>query len=720
MVKLYLLGSTDLRRDGRELRSFLAGPKRLGLLAYLILARPRGYQRRDKILALFWPETGQREARNALSNMLYHIRQALGEAQLVNRGQEELRVRTEGLWTDVLAFEAALDQGEAQQALGLYRGDLLEGFHVPGAAPEFTWWLDRERERLRLRAANGAGQLADAAEQSGDREAARRWAQHATALMPFSDEFQVRLVSLLNRMGDRTGALRAYEAFAERMQQEWEMDPSDELQALAVRVRARADSQGKPPPPGTGSGSPRDDLSIAVLPFEVVGTPSTNGFVHGIHGDLLTRLSSVSDLTVISRTSVRSYRDTSKTISEIGAELNAAWVVEGEVQEAADEVQVNVRLIDAREDRQVWAHDYRQSLTARHLFQIQGEITKTIAAALRAKLTPEETRRVEQRPTEDLDAYRFYVQGRVHLDQRTEAGMRRALTLFQRALARDAKYALAWVGLADAYALLHDYGYEGAGAVLPQARDAAQRALEYDPYLAEAYASRGLLHSILHEGVSAIRALSRAVSLKSSYAEAHNWLSWVHVLLGNGPEALRSAQKAVALNPLSPEAVSNLSLSHLVNAHLEKALAEARRERELGSAWGTGQFYEGLALYEMGRFDEAYAVLNGLAAPWAGVGPEATFALACAASGRVEEARAIRIRFGEIEDVFAEGLVSLALGETEAARAALARSDDWGHWPTIAVRFLYRDVWRALPEAFYQGLLRQVDRSWGLEASDID
>lgn len=232
MATLRLLGATELHRGEVPLHSFLSGPKRLGLLAYLVLARPRGFQRRDELLPLFWPERGQTSARNALSNMLYHIRQELGHDLVVNRGAEEIGIQRDALSCDVLAFEEALDRGDCEAALALYRGDLLQGFHVPDAAPEFDQWLDRERDRLRLRAAEGAWACAERAEAACDKPAARSWAKKAAGFTPFSDDAHARLIALLKRIGDRAEARVEYEAFAERLRTEWDMEPTDELAAL--------------------------------------------------------------------------------------------------------------------------------------------------------------------------------------------------------------------------------------------------------------------------------------------------------------------------------------------------------------------------------------------------------------------------------------------------------------------------------------------------------
>ena len=154
------------------------------------------------------------------------------------------------------------------------------------------------------------------------------------------------------------------------------------------------------------------DRSIAVLPFETLGQEEATVFTQGIHGDILARLSSIADLRVTSRTSVMQFRGSDMPLPEIARELGVTWVVGGEVQEVGDQVQVNARLMDARQDRQVWAESYRRRLTAESLFQIQSELTEKIAEQLQAQLTPEELRVIERVPTENLEAYRIFSRGR--------------------------------------------------------------------------------------------------------------------------------------------------------------------------------------------------------------------------------------------------------------------------------------------------------------------
>ncbi len=466
---------------------------------------------------------------------------------------------------------------------------------------------------------------------------------------------------------------------------------------------------------GAGGGTEINGLSIAVLPFETLGQEKATTFTDGVHADVLTRLSSVSDLSVTSRTSVMRYRTSVKTLPTIARELGVTWVLRGEVQETGNEVQVSARLVNARTDRQVWAKSYRRELTAENLFQIQSEVTKQIALSLEMQLSPEEEQQVERMPTQNLDAYRLYVQGRGLLDQRTEDGMRRALEYFRQAIARDSSYALAWAGLADALWLLEDYGYAEPGSLLPRAGDAVGRALALDPDLAEAHAALGMLHYRNREGSDAIRELELAVDLRASYADAYSWLRWVHSLVGHPNEVLEMAKRGVELDPLSPENLSGLSMAYLIHGDGERAVEEARRAREIQPDFATTHLYEAVALYHLGRMAEAKSILQDLTVPWAGSGPFATLALAHVATGDTARAREMLDRLREFDEPFEVGVVHAALGEEEMAFEAFQEVDRWEAWPTLAARYLFPEVLGPLREdPRYDRLLLEVNRSWGL------
>ncbi len=241
MIQFRTLGSIELvGPPDRDLQPILVGPKRLALLAYLALATPRGFHRKDTLLGLFWPELDQPHARRALRNLTHEVRVAVGPGVLVNRGDDELALDRGRLWCDAAAFEEALAAGDLERASELYRGVLLEGFFVSGA-PEFEFWLARERDRLHRCALEAAGRLSAREEALGHTVEAVRWARRAAALAPYEEGPLRELAALLDRCGDRVEAVRAYDEFERRLAQDLELAPSPETQALIEAVRVRGE-----------------------------------------------------------------------------------------------------------------------------------------------------------------------------------------------------------------------------------------------------------------------------------------------------------------------------------------------------------------------------------------------------------------------------------------------------------------------------------------------
>lgn len=239
MIRLQMLGTVGLRDpQEREVQAVLRRPKLLALLGYLAAARPAGFHRRDTLVALLWPELDNAHARNSLRQAVHALRAALGRDAIVARGEEEVELSAQALSCDVREFAAALAAGETEQALQLYRGGFLEGLHVSDA-PEFERWLDSEREQLRQRACEAAEHLLDQAETAGNATAAVRWALRVTELSPFDETAIRRLVQVLDRGGDGTGAVRAYEEFERRMDRDLGIPPSAETRALVDGIRAR-------------------------------------------------------------------------------------------------------------------------------------------------------------------------------------------------------------------------------------------------------------------------------------------------------------------------------------------------------------------------------------------------------------------------------------------------------------------------------------------------
>lgn len=240
MIELRTLGETDLRSrgDGRRFRSVLAQPKRFALLAYLAVEHPAGFVRRDYLLALFWPELPESRARAALRSSLYRLRRSLGKGVLLGRGDEEVGIEAERLRCDAVAFEDAVEAGRLEEALELYRGEFLTGFHLP-AVPAFERWLDGVRQRLRRTASRSALRLEEDAEEARDPEAAAGWARRALEIDPFDERALRRLLVLLDRRGNRAEAVRTWERFAARLESDLGVEPAPETREVADLIEAR-------------------------------------------------------------------------------------------------------------------------------------------------------------------------------------------------------------------------------------------------------------------------------------------------------------------------------------------------------------------------------------------------------------------------------------------------------------------------------------------------
>jgi len=238
MIRFSVLGSIGLcdSRD-REITSLLIQPKRLALLSCLALSRPTEPQQRDWLLGVLWPELDVEHGRGALRNALYVLRRSLGEGIVCSYGNGLVGLDRSRFWCDAVEFEEALDRGDGSGALDLYRGDLLRSFYV-GGAPEFEHWLEEQRTRLRERAVDAAWSQADSADCRGDYPAAVRYAKQALTLARYDERAARRLITALDRAGDRAAAVRVYQEFTERLAADLQLEPSAETSALIAAVRS--------------------------------------------------------------------------------------------------------------------------------------------------------------------------------------------------------------------------------------------------------------------------------------------------------------------------------------------------------------------------------------------------------------------------------------------------------------------------------------------------
>jgi DNA-binding SARP family transcriptional activator/TolB-like protein len=243
-IDFRVLGSVSLTGpEGNQLHSILARPKLVALLSRLACREPGAFVRRDTLIALLWPALDQDRGRSALRQSLYHLRRSLGDAAILSRGDEEVAVDPEVVGCDVSSMRAAIAGGDTEAGLELYRGDFLDGFYLHGV-PGFEDWAERLRTELRLEAAEAAIRLAEQLAADGS-PSAGQWAVRCAQLAPLDEARVRRTIAALISVDDRVGAVREFEAFADRLAHELDLEPGSETRSLIADLRVEA--AGRPP-----------------------------------------------------------------------------------------------------------------------------------------------------------------------------------------------------------------------------------------------------------------------------------------------------------------------------------------------------------------------------------------------------------------------------------------------------------------------------------------
>jgi len=422
------------------------------------------------------------------------------------------------------------------------------------------------------------------------------------------------------------------------------------------------------------------DLSIAILPFENMSPENDSaGFLAvGIQDDLLTRLSKIAALKVISRTSVERYRNTTNDMKDIGLELGVRKILEGGVQRVDDQIRVNVQLIDAQTDEHVWAETYDRDLTASNVFAMQSEIVETIARELNASLTPQEAEQLTSMPTRNLAAYTAYLQGKNKADIESVESLHAAIEKFETAVDLDPEFALAYVGLADAYLTLGTNFFGG----LPVNESSALaepplvRALELDHGLGQAYATLGLLKQQQGDLRAAEVAYKQAITLQPNYPRVFRLYGRLRRQQGEREQAIELFQKALAVDPYSASANFDIARSYDDSGRFEEALTRYLRVVEIEPDHAFAYVYiAAIHFLVFGQVDESLiwyqkAAENDALSP----SLQAAQAIAYLELGDPESAREWIDRGLELGQrtfwpVWASLLLNLQTGEDLAARA---------------------------------------------------
>jgi adenylate cyclase len=338
----------------------------------------------------------------------------------------------------------------------------------------------------------------------------------------------------------------------------------------------------------TGSPTKLDRKRIAVLPFSNLSSDPEEGyFADGVTEELITVLSGVRQLTVIARTSVMGYKGTTKKAKEIGKELDVGSMLEGSVRKAGNRVRITAQLIETTTEGHLWAQNYDRQLE--DVFAIQSEIAEKVAGELKIRLLADELRLIEKKPTENTQAYTYYLRALELARERTEPSVRQAIEIFEETTQLDPFFARAFVRLAECFINLVNDGYEPADRMIPKAEISVKKAFQLDPHLAEAYAIDAYLRFTEDDVPGGEASAKRAIELNPSLSEAHWALSNLALMKQDIAEGIRASEACYRLDPMSQRNVARLGQFYFYLGMEKEALQHWEKTVHLAPA-GTFRF----------------------------------------------------------------------------------------------------------------------------------
>jgi TolB-like protein/Flp pilus assembly protein TadD len=364
------------------------------------------------------------------------------------------------------------------------------------------------------------------------------------------------------------------------------------LEGLAAERQVTRDKRREPVEAGL------DKRRIAVLPFaNLSSNPEDGYFADGMTEELITSLSAVRQLAVIARTSVMRYKGSQKSASDVGKELNAGSLIEGSVRKAANRVRITAQLIDTSTESHLWAQNYDRNLD--DVFAIQSEIAEKVAGELKIRLVDSEKRVIEKKPTENTEAYTCFLRGRELLREQTEASLRQAIALFEKAIDLDPKFARAYVDEAECHQFLADAGHERSDISVTTVRRLLERALKLDPNSSEVHSMLSNLLYTEDDVVGSEAEARTALELNPNLPDPHWNLSELAAVKGDPGEMVRQIEAAYRLDPVRPDFIYRVGLAYSHTGREEEALEFWKKNEELAPAFA----YRGMTQYYIAKGD---------------------------------------------------------------------------------------------------------------------
>ena len=632
MIRFRTLGGLELSdSQGRDLHALLSKPKRLALLAYLASHNDHASRRRDSVVALFWPDMDAAHARGSLRQALRFLRRELGDGVLNGQSEEEIGFEPHSLECDAVTFERACDAGRLSEAVQLYRGDFLDGFYVAGGSAELERWIEGERIRLRQLAARAAAELSQHAEREGNLAQAVEAARQGVALEPDDEKGLARLIALLDRSGDRAGALSTFETFRRRLEKEHDATPSPETAARIQAIRTRQTPFAEVATPrlsarrrpvrrvlwsvvggvvatamiGWLSVSETHRSSVAVLPLtNATQDTALTYLTEGLSQGVTAALSQIPGLRVAKPAAVQAHE-------AVNADAVIAWTL----RRQGDSLVLAVELRGTATSASQWAREF--PLSASGALAVEGRVVGEVVGQLRPRLIDSIDLRQLHRTTASADAYLLYLQGRYFLGRRSPESISRARGLFAQAIERDPVYAAAYAGLGYSYVALAYYWAMPSREAFPLAEASARRALQIDSTIGFAQALVAEATASYHWRWAAAEPLyRRAIALDPTDPESHHLFGVYLRTLGRFEEAEAEMRRAVELDPLTRHFAYQLARVLACAGRSADAALEFEKQLALDSVYPPAHYELAKVLARQGAYDAAIKELATGARQW--------------------------------------------------------------------------------------------------------
>jgi TolB-like protein/DNA-binding winged helix-turn-helix (wHTH) protein/Flp pilus assembly protein TadD len=428
-------------------------------------------------------------------------------------------------------------------------------------------------------------------------------------------------------------------------------------------------------------------IMIAVLPVQnLTGNVDREFISDGLTEEIIAQLGRINPdrLGVIARTSAMTYKRSTKTVSQIGSELRVEYVVESSLRQSGERLRITTQLVRVKDQTHLWSQDYDR--TVRDLMTLQDDFAHAIASGIRMELAAASHQPLPSTRSTNPDAYLAYLEGRFYWNQRSVAGLERAIVHLRQATELDPSYALAYSGLADAYCSLGVIGDVAAADVFPKARLAAEKALALDGSLAEAHTSLAYVKfSYDWDWNAAEGEFQRAIALNPNYATAHQWYGQFLRLMGREEEAILEGKRSLDLDPLSLIINVEAGLPYYYLRRYGEALQHFRKALEMEPNFALAHHDIGWVLEAQGRYPEAIeeferaVQISDVAALWSSLGH------AYGMAGRRQDAMKVLQRLEELSKKHYvapnyAATVYLGLGENDKAMDLYEKSYDERCW----------------------------------------